>query len=230
MPARAKRRKALAAEAGERRCLASGETLPQAKLIRFVVGPDGVVVADLSRELPGRGFWVRADRQALELAVQKKLLAGAASKALGGKVKVPGDLAATVGQQLRRRALAWLGLAKRAGLARTGFEKVSAWLQKSGGSAGPKILLTASDASPKGRQKLGRLTAECVAVDDFSGLELSLAMGLENVVHAALADGPLARRFLAEIERLRGFYAAPDKKGLDESRDDESHAAEQLVE
>ena len=34
---------------------------PVDELIRFVVGPDGVV-PDLKRKLPGRGLWVTAER------------------------------------------------------------------------------------------------------------------------------------------------------------------------
>ena len=47
-----------------RKCIATGQVLPTAELIRFVVGPDGTVVPDLAAKLPGRGMWVSADRAA----------------------------------------------------------------------------------------------------------------------------------------------------------------------
>ena len=38
-----------------RTCIVSRASLPEERLIRFVAGPDGTVVPDLKRRLPGRG-------------------------------------------------------------------------------------------------------------------------------------------------------------------------------
>ena len=46
-------------------CAATGAVRPVADMIRFLVAPDGTVVADLKRRLPGRGMWITATRQAL---------------------------------------------------------------------------------------------------------------------------------------------------------------------
>ena len=42
-------------EPTERTCIVTRETQPVDALIRFVVAPDGAVVPDLRRRLPGRG-------------------------------------------------------------------------------------------------------------------------------------------------------------------------------
>jgi len=55
----------------ERRDIVSGEVLGEARLIRFVAGPDGAVVPDLARKLPGRGLWVAADRASVATAAKK---------------------------------------------------------------------------------------------------------------------------------------------------------------
>jgi len=55
----------------ERRCVATGEVLPEHLLIRFALGPDGVLVPDIGAKLPGRGAWVSANRQLLEEARAK---------------------------------------------------------------------------------------------------------------------------------------------------------------
>ena len=47
---------------------------PVDELIRFVVGPDGVV-PDLKRKLPGRGLWITAERAALKDAVTRNVFA-----------------------------------------------------------------------------------------------------------------------------------------------------------
>ena len=40
----------------ERKCIATGESQPKAGLIRFCVGPDGMIVPDIMGKLPGRGI------------------------------------------------------------------------------------------------------------------------------------------------------------------------------
>src|ERR1700704_4248478 len=52
-------------------CAVSREVRPIDELIRFVVSPQGEVVADLKRKLPGRGLWVSASRQAVAEAVRR---------------------------------------------------------------------------------------------------------------------------------------------------------------
>jgi len=58
----------------ERRCIVTGEVMPDSRLIRFVAAPDGQVVPDVAAKLPGRGLWVTATRKAVTLAVEKKLV------------------------------------------------------------------------------------------------------------------------------------------------------------
>ncbi len=71
-------------------------------MIRFVVGPEGEVVPDLARQLPGRGMWVRAERAALERAVEKKLF----SRAARAPVKASADLRGP-GRAAAARAEPW---------------------------------------------------------------------------------------------------------------------------
>src|SRR3979490_3295423 len=61
------------ATGAERFCAATGAVRPVADMIRFVVAPDGMVVADLKRRLPGRGMWITATRQALRTAIARKV-------------------------------------------------------------------------------------------------------------------------------------------------------------
>ena len=56
---------------GERLCVVSRQVKPVAEMIRFVVGPQGEVVPDLKRKLPGRGLWVTASRVDLVEAVRR---------------------------------------------------------------------------------------------------------------------------------------------------------------
>ena len=51
-----------------RLCAVSRVHKPPEELIRFVAGPDGAIVPDLARRLPGRGVWVDATREAVDAA------------------------------------------------------------------------------------------------------------------------------------------------------------------
>lgn len=185
-----------------RRCLATGETLPKERLIRFVVGPDGSVVPDVEARLPGRGLWVVADRSALDRAVRKGLF----SRAARTTARPPEDLADRVDALLTARCLALLGLARGAGQAVAGYEKVRAWL-KAGRAA---VLVAASDGAEDGRAKLRALAPALPVVALFPADRLGACFGRDHAVHAAVAPGGLARAFLGEAARLQGLRAGPE--------------------
>jgi predicted RNA-binding protein YlxR (DUF448 family) len=92
--------------------------MDEARLVRFVAGPDGVVVPDLARKLPGRGIWVAATREAVQAAAKKGLFARAAK----ARLVAPPDLADQVETLLHGRLLSALGLARKAGDLTFGFE------------------------------------------------------------------------------------------------------------
>jgi len=175
--------------------------MDEARLIRFVEGPDGAVVPDLGRKLPGRGVWVAADRLSVETAARKGLFSKAARK----RMPAPADLAASVEALLSARLLASLGLARKAGLLVMGFEKVREAV--AGGKA--LCLIEARDGAEDGRRKLLALMRAVPRpprlLGLFDGLELSLALGAENVIHSALLAGRGADRWTRDVERLAGF-------------------------
>jgi len=180
----------------ERRCIATGESAPRGGLIRFVVGPENVIVPDVAGKLPGRGIWVAADRASLQTAIGKRLFARAAKQA----VVVPDDLLQQVETRLARRVSDGISLARKAGLAVAGYEKVKGWLLT--GEA--TVLIQASDGSERGKSKL-RLPSETTAfIGCLTADELGLAFGREHVIHGALAAGGLTRRVVEDATRLSG--------------------------
>src|SRR5262245_2569812 len=96
----------------ERLCIATRSVQPVADLIRFVVGPEGHVVPDVKRKLPGRGVWVTATRTAVETAVARR----AFGRSFKREVTVAPDLAEETEQLLVRAALDALAIAHKAGL------------------------------------------------------------------------------------------------------------------
>jgi hypothetical protein len=185
----------------QRRDLVSGEAMAEGRLIRFVAGPGGEVTPDLARKLPGRGLWVACDRASVETAARKGLFARAAK----ARLAAPADLADRVERLLLTRLLSGLGLARKAGELRTGFEKVLADVL----ADRVAVWIEAADGASDGRRKL-RAAARKVSrpprlVGLFTCEDLSLALGTENVIHTAFLAGRGADRWTSDVERLSGF-------------------------
>jgi hypothetical protein len=204
MPAR-QQAMATTADSPQRRCIVTGEVKDKSEMVRFVAAPDGRVVPDVAGNLPGRGLWLTASREVVEAAVAK----GRFAKAARGRTVSDVDLGDQVGRLLARRCLDLIGLARRAGQAVTGFEKVRACLRQDDAA----VLLAASDGAGDGRAKLSGLAGTIPEVTVFSRAELSSALGRENVVHAALRAGGLAEKFTMEAARLAGFRVSGPAAG-----------------
>ncbi len=181
----------------QRRCLSTGVVGAKESMVRFVVGPDHAVVPDVAERLPGHGYWVAANRDALTDAVRRKLFVRAARREVGADLALV-DL---VERLLLRRATDVLAMARRAGLVSAGFEKVRGALRD--GSLA--VVLTASDAAEDAVRKIAGPTTGLSWVRCLTSAEIGLAFSQENVVHAALRPGALTDRFLREAYRLEGF-------------------------
>lgn len=207
--------KAVSSAQRERRDLATGEVMEEARLIRFVAAPDGTVTPDLGRKLPGRGLWVEASRASVETAAKKNLF----SRAAKAKLAAPEGLADLVERLLVRRCLEQLGLAKREGVLISGFEKVHANL-KAGRAA---WVIEASDGSADGRRKVtalaSKVTPPVPVCGAFSADELGLALGSENVIHVCLLAGRRAGRWTEEVQRLAGFRPLLPESWREETSD-----------
>lgn len=182
-----------------RTCIATGEEGAPQTMIRFVVGPEGDAVPDLARQLPGRGMWVRAERSALERAVEKKLF----SKAARAPVKASAELVERVERLLLERVLADLGRARRAGRAVAGFVKVEQMIGR--GQAG--LLVVADEADGDGLQKLRATGLPLEKLGDAAAL--GGIFGREQAVYVAVArddaGGAFIQRISAGASRWRGF-------------------------
>ncbi len=186
----------------ERRDVVSGAVMPEERLIRFVAGPDGSVVPDLARKLPGRGVWVEATREAVGAAVKRNGFARSAKAPL----KPSPDLPDLVESLLVRRCLEQLGLARREGVLISGFEKTLATVAS--GKAG--WLIEASDGAADGRRKMLAARSRSPRPDlpvcgAFGADDLGLAIGGANVIHLALVAGRRSGRWTDEVRRLAGF-------------------------
>jgi uncharacterized protein len=193
-----------AAAATERLCVATRQVRPVDALIRFVVGPDGAVVPDLKRRLPGRGVWVTARRHLVAEAIRRRQFA----RAFKAEVRVSPELPDEVERLLVQSALNALSIAYKAGLVVQGFAKVEAAITTAA------ALVRARDAGEENGRRLasafGRSMgagAEGKIVEAFTSAQLDLALGRLNVVHAALLAGRASEAFLVRWRFLEDFRA-----------------------
>lgn len=189
----------------ERTCIATGAKGPPEAMLRFALAPDGAVVPDIRRKLPGRGVWTSLSAEAVRRAVAR----GAFARGFRTRAEAAPDLADVVDGLLERDALQSLSMANKAGLVVAGAFKVEAAM----GDGGIAALIQASDGAPDGaakreqalRSRLGEGAAAVARIKLFSSRQLDLALGKANVVHAALKSGAAASAFLTRADRLRRF-------------------------
>jgi len=195
-----------AAAATERLCVATRQVRPVGDLVRFVIGPDGAVVPDLKRRLPGRGVWVTARRHLVAEAVRRRLF----GRAFKADVRVSPELPDELERLLVQLVLNAFSIAHKAGLVVQGFAKVEAAV-----AGGPvAALVRAQDAGEENSRRLvsafmrrgdGRTTGKIV--EAFTSAQLDLALGRLNVVHAALLAGRASEAFLVRWRFLEDFRA-----------------------
>ena len=211
----------------ERTCVVTRQKASPEHLIRFVCGPDGVIVPDIRAKLPGRGAWVTAQAEIVRLGVKRGVVARALrvrSRPAKGSDVSPAlimlpDMAEFVDQLLESDALQGLALANKAGMVISGYAKLEASLAQQTMLA----LFHASDGGPDGRRKLGQVQRRfalaglnpgalgdivTIDIDIFHSSQLSLALGRENVIHAGLMSQPGAASFLARISKLMEYRAS----------------------
>jgi predicted RNA-binding protein YlxR (DUF448 family) len=206
--------------APERRCLVTGEVRPRDVLMRFVAGPDDIVVPDLDGRLPGRGLWLTGRRDIVAEACAKRAFARGARRNVTPMTGPSGEtLEAFVEAELLRRAEAALSMARKAGAFVSGFEKVRAALAGLEAQAGDAaVLICARDAGADGREKLDRLAGHAgalVRVGIFDAGTLGRIAGRERTVHALVLPGPAAGHVAAAARRHAAYCGTDAENDLD---------------
>ena len=197
-----------------RMCAVSREVRLVDELIRFVLSPQGEVVPDLKRKLPGRGLWITASRARVAEAVRRNQF----SRGFKRDVRAAQNLASDTETLLVRSTVEALAMAAKAGQVVAGFAKVEEALN--GGQA--KALIHASDGAADGIRKLDAIIRQRAGnhgespafpvITALTSAELDLALGRANVIHAALLAGPAGKTFLSRSQILVRYRMADDDK------------------
>jgi predicted RNA-binding protein YlxR (DUF448 family) len=209
-----------------RMCAVTRQVQPIDELIRFVVSPQGEVMADLKRKLPGRGLWVAASRQVVAEAVRRHQF----SKGFKRDVRVAPTLVADTETLLVRSAIEALAMAAKAGQVVAGFSKVEGAIEgalaQRRAQTSIHALIHASDGAADGIRKLDAVVRQNAGQNPENGDEshpfpvitaltseqLDLALGRSNVIHAALLAGPASKTFLSRSHILVRYRMADDDR------------------
>jgi predicted RNA-binding protein YlxR (DUF448 family) len=201
-----------------RMCAVTREVRPIGELIRFVVSPQGEVIPDLKRKLPGRGLWISASHQAVAEAVKRNQF----SKGFKRDVRATPALVANTEALLVRSVTEALAMAAKARQVISGFGKVEDALEQRQSQAQIQALIHASDGAADGIRKLDAIvrrnaansgeSTEFPVVTVLTSAELDLALGRSNVIHAALLAGPASKTFLSRSHVLVRYRMADDDK------------------
>jgi len=198
----------------QRFCAATGAIAPVSGMIRFVLAPDGSVVPDLKGRLPGRGIWITATRLALRAAIGRKVF----SRSFKREVGIAPDLVESTERLIERAALESLSIAHKAGKVAIGSAKAEAARERS------VAIVHAREAAPDGARKLAAAVQQSndandiAVIEAFTSVQLDLALGRSNVIHAALLAGPESEMFLARAARLERFRSEGTRDRLAASK------------
>ena len=186
-----------------RRCIVTGESQPREALLRFVVSPDKTLVPDLADKLPGRGLWLTPNLSILTQALERKAFIRAARQ----PVKIPAEFPAQLVALFRQRLCDQLGMARRAGAAIAGFEKVDEQIRRHR----IHLLFVASDAGKDGRHKLENLSQGTKVIDLLDSNTLAGIFGMIGVVvYAGISDKAHAAKLELTATRLQAFSIIED--------------------
>lgn len=203
-----------------RMCIVTRESGSPDELIRFVAAPDGSIIPDLKRQLPGRGCWVKIDRSLVDKAVARKTFA----RALKADVKAADDLGETVDRLLAQQLMQMMNMARKAGQFITGASKVDAAIRAGAAIAVFHSTGAADDGVRKIDQArkawhLGMETEEEIpSFRLFSESEMEGVMGQNAFIHAAVlagqaGEGVVKRAKMLEQYRNGGQSRAPGSAG-----------------
>jgi predicted RNA-binding protein YlxR (DUF448 family) len=191
-----------------RTCIVTRKSGGKEELIRFVIGPDEIVIPDIMEKLPGRGVWVTNSKEIVQQAYKRKLFAAGFKQ----RVNVDGIISRNIEDLLLDNVKRGLSMAKKSGLVIAGFSKVESLARR----GEIQILFHACDGKNDGLAKIKSALIACQAgggyenglPQPFTGLSsarLDAALGMSNSVHVALVGGGATGSLKKQIRRFNNY-------------------------
>ncbi|BCA79517.1 YlxR family protein [Desulfuromonas sp. AOP6] len=184
----------------ERTCLGCRETFDPQQLVRYVVSPQGEVLVDYRKRLPGRGAYTCLKRQCIDDAVKRRQF-GRAFRGLAGDVSAE-VLTESLVAEVRSRILSLIGMARKSGCLVSGSNLVMMAL--SSPDSFTLIILSADISTGIGdkiKSKARHLGVPCFT---FSTKEdLGHLLGKEERSVVGIKPGGLANSIIEELSRYK---------------------------
>lgn len=184
----------------QRSCIGCRKVLDQSLLVRYVLSPQGEVLVDYGRKLPGRGCYTCFDSACMELAVKRRQF----ERAFKGLCAPPvfEVLHQSLADQLKQRVANLLGMARKSKIVLSGSRIVTAEL---GRGSGLYLVLLSEDLSPTIAAKVASMAESrgvpCYVIFNKGYMGQLMGKGERSVV--ALRSGPLAETINHEILRYK---------------------------
>jgi len=189
-------------EKPQRSCLGCRQTRNRDALLRFVLSPQGELLADIEAKLPGRGAYTCVSETCLRAALKQRQFSRAFKREVAGVT--PDGMVAQLVAIMQRRILGYVGLANKAGQVISGGSLVSDAIR---GGHKPGLILVAADVSEAIGEKIEQLAAvhriACFRImkkDDFGTI-----LGKAPRSAIAIRAGGFVAQLTYEIERYRNF-------------------------
>jgi predicted RNA-binding protein YlxR (DUF448 family)/ribosomal protein L30E len=182
----------------QRSCLGCRRVMDRDQLVRYALSPEGEILVDYRKKLPGRGAYTCPDSRCLLAAVKGRQFDRAFKG--GNKKPSPEALLEELTAQVRERILNLIGMARKSGNAIFGSSMVLEALREPGRLA---VILLAEDISAgigeKVRAKATLKGLPCFCLSDKATLGRLSGKAERSV--AGLKTGPLADTVKGEILR-----------------------------
>ena len=180
-----------------RKCLVTGITFEKKELIRFVIDPKNNLIADIDQILPGRGYWVKTDRQIITKALQKNIFL----KAVRKKISIDINLISSIEGQIKQKIIQQISMSRKAGRVIYGFEKIKSKLLTNT----IKLLIQATDGSEKEKKRILTKSIPKIIDNCLTGSELGKPFGREKVVHCAVLESSFTEKIIFNANRLNNL-------------------------
>ena len=184
----------------ERRCIVSGEVKPADGLLRFVKTEDSRLVPDFNKKLPGRGLYVTNSGKMLRMALDKNLFI----KSIHCHLKIEENFFEMVENLLYKKGLEVINLARKAGAAVAGFEKVKDNILKDKVA----FVIEAADAGQDGSDKMRALSKNLEIIKIYTTEELDNALDKVNTVYIAVLKSNISGMVYTHLKRYQDFLEA----------------------
>ena len=181
----------------QHKCLVTRQNIDESDLIRFVIDPENNLVADIDQVLPGTGYWVQANREAVSKAIENKVF----NETINKKIRIDSNLIQSIENRIRNNIIQQISLSRKAGKAIFGFEKIK--------SVSPthliQLIIQATDGSIKEKTRLQNKCRPQIIDTCLNGSELGKPFGRDRVVHCAILKSTFVQKIIFNANRLKNL-------------------------